>query len=180
VLNLNQSEQIDHLAGVLEQCFSNDKPSGKRPFLFRQLREHSFQIIQVVVLEPPNDTTRSVYTLPNGEIDSTVCDDNVASLAKGRDHATDGRETLRIDDGAFGPVMRRDVPLQVEMDVEGAVEACCGAWAGAVFSKCLDCAVDEFWVAGEVVVVVASEICDGSAITQFRSRSGRCVPLQHG
>ena len=63
------------------------------------------------------------------------------------------------------------------MDVESAVETRSGAWTGTIRAQSLDCAVDEFWVSGEVVMVVVGEVGDDPAVVEFCLGARRCVSV---
>lgn len=83
-------------------------------------------------------------------------------------YAADGGEALRIDDGVLGPEMRGDVLLELQMDIEGAVEAWSRTGADTMRAYCLDCRLDEPLVSGQVMVIVVGELGDFSAIAELR------------
>lgn len=84
VLDLNQSEQINHFTNVHKQSLYENKPLSERSTFFGQLREHTLQVVHIVVIEPPDNAPGGMNSFTNREIDRTICDDDIAPFAKCR------------------------------------------------------------------------------------------------
>lgn len=98
--------QVKHHAVILKDTFSNDKHLGQLgalalPF-FVDILQDTFKILHIAVGIPFDLASRKLKTLVNGKVNTTVGNDNVASLGKGRDDGRDESERLGVDDGGFG------------------------------------------------------------------------------
>ena len=93
------SGKIHHVPDIFEQSFGDNESPGQRllGLLFRDLFQHSFHVLQIVMLIPSNGASRYLNAFADGEIDRFVRDDDVPTLGKCWDDAGDGRESLRVD-----------------------------------------------------------------------------------
>ena len=69
--------------------------------------------------EPPHITSGDLESFVNGEIDTSVRYDDVASFGERWDYGRDGRKGLRVHDGGFGAEERGNVRFEFHVDVWG-------------------------------------------------------------
>ena len=127
---------------------------------------------------PPHTTPGDLYSLADGKIDSFIGNDDIPSLAEGRNDAGDGGEGLRVDDACLSAEMRGNIRFGLDVHVLGAVEARRRAWAHAVRSEDLDGTFLEMRVGTEGVEIVGCEIRHGAAIRELRL--GSCRSKERG
>lgn len=136
-----QLGQVGAVARSLEQALRHDKPPCQL-LLLCLLLDHllhlGLKVAHVAVTEPADVASRDLETLADRVVCGSVGDDDIATLAKGGDHAGDGGESLGIDDAAFGAEVGGDVGLRLHVDVLGCVELWWPARADAVGPQRLD------------------------------------------
>jgi hypothetical protein len=91
---------------VIEDTFSDNETSCQRAFLLASLLlsalENLFEALHIIMIVPTNRASRNLKTFLNSKVDTTVCNDDVPSLAEGGNDRRDGRKRLRISDSSLG------------------------------------------------------------------------------
>ena len=123
------------------------------------------------MLVPSHRTPRNLDALADREIDRVVRDDDIAPLAKSRDHTGDGREGLGVHDASPGTQELGNIGLGLHVHVLRAIEAGGSARAHAVGAQCLDGFLLEGLVGDEVVEIVRGEVGNGAAVGEFGFRA---------
>ncbi len=185
LLELDELGEVVDVADRLEQGLSDDEAARQLlgpGLVLRDLLHDLLEVGQVVVIVPLDVAARALQTLADGVVDGLVGYNDVATLAKGRDYARDGREGLRVDNGTLGSEKGGDVGLELYVDVLGAVELRRSARADAVGPEGLDRLLLDLLVAVEVVEVIGCEVRDRTPVGELRfgsrgSRQGMRISL---
>lgn len=76
--------QIHHVANVLEEAFGDDEAprQGLLCLLLDHARQYVLEIPHVIVFVPSNRAAGDLHALPDGEVNSFVGDDDVASFGE--------------------------------------------------------------------------------------------------
>jgi hypothetical protein len=113
--------EINHLAILLEDALSDDEPASQGPPLLLTLFLDSLQdllkTVDIVVVVPPHGRAADVDTLLNSEVDATVGDNDIPTLAEGRNNGGDGREVLGVEDSILCAEEVGNVTLECDVDV---------------------------------------------------------------
>lgn len=112
----------------------------------------------------PDRAPANLQSLPNGIIDRAIRNNDIASLAKCRNHTRDRGESLRIHDTLIRAQARRDIRLSLHVDILRAVELGRATRPNAICPERLDSFLLDLLVANEVVEVVGSEVRHSPAV----------------
>jgi hypothetical protein len=120
-MNTYKFGEINHLAVLLEDALSDDEPASQGPPLLLTLLLDSLQdllkTVDVVVVVPPYGRAADIDTLLNGKVDTTVGDNDISTLAEGRNDGGNGREVLGVEDSILCAEEVGNVTLECEVDV---------------------------------------------------------------
>lgn len=105
------------------------------------LLQQPLQVLHIVVLEVAHIAARRHDALLHGEVHALVGKDDVATLRVGWNGAGDGGEAVRVDDALLALHILGQALLELQVHVDGAVEAARTTRANAVLLDGLYCLV---------------------------------------
>mmetsp|Transcript_5094 Transcript_5094/g.18579 ORF Transcript_5094/g.18579 Transcript_5094/m.18579 type:complete len:509 (-) Transcript_5094:307-1833(-) len=115
----------------------------------RDLLEHALEVLHVVVAEGVHGGAREHDAVHERVAHGLVADHDVAALGEGRHHARRRGDVVRVQDGVLRADELRDALLQLQVHVDGAVEAARAARAAAVLVERVHAGVLDALVARE-------------------------------
>ena len=123
-----------------KKTLRDDESPGKRlsSLLLGNLGQNSLKIFHIIMLIPPNHAARDLNTLPNGEANALIRDDDISTLRKCRDDTGNSRERLCVDDTSGGSKIRRDIRLGFHMHILSTVKSSWATRADTVVAEGLD------------------------------------------
>lgn len=119
------------------------------------------------MVEPLDLTSGDFQALADRVVDLLVGEDDIATLAKGRNDTGDGREGLGVDDTALSAQVGGNISFRLHVDILGTIELWRAARSDAVRAQGLDSLVLDLLIGIEIVEVVSGEVGNGFAVGQF-------------
>ena len=164
-----QLGEISHVASGLEESFHYDKPPSEllASLFLDDLLHDTLEVLHIIVIVPADDATRDLETPTNWEVDAPVSDDNIATLAEGRDNAGDGREGVCVDKARLGAKIVGDIGLGLHVDVLGTVELRRATGTNTIGAEGLNGLLLDLLIGVEVVEVVRRKVDDSLAVGQL-------------
>lgn len=152
----------------------DESPSQRLPsLLLGNLGQNSLEIFHIIMLIPPDHTARDLNTLPNGEANTLVRDDDISTLRKCGDDTGNSRERLCVNYTSSGPKIRRDIRLGFHMHILSAVKSSRATRTDTVVAEGLDGLLLERLVRIEVVKVKRPQVHNRATIRQLRLGTNR-------
>lgn len=120
-----QLGEIDDIANVFKQALGNDEAPRQRflRLLLDNLLKHILQIVHVIMFKPSDRAPADLDTLARSEVERSVGNNNVSSLAETGNHTAYRREGLCVDDTGRDTEVRRNVGFRLHVNILRAVEA---------------------------------------------------------
>ena len=86
---------------MVEYSLSDNEATRERSLLLPSFLlctlKHLFQALHIVVIKPADCAARDLQALLNGKVDTSVSDNDIATLAERRNDGGNRRESLGID-----------------------------------------------------------------------------------
>ena len=113
--------QVNHGPVTLENSLCNNESPCQGHFLslslLLQRYKNFFQGLEVVVIVPPDGRAGDLHALLDTKRHTTVCNDNIATLAESRDDGDSRGKALRVEDSVLSTQEVSHLALQVKMHI---------------------------------------------------------------
>lgn len=162
-----QLRQIGHGPITFKNTFGDDEPTSQwsptLPALLVDTLQDLLETLHVVVVEPTDSATRDLKALLNRKVDVPVRNDDISTLAEGRDDGRNRRERLGVENRGFGSEEIRDILLEFSVNIDCAIETSWTATSETIFPEGFSRPLLDTFIASETGEVEAGKVHDGFA-----------------